>query len=348
MTDSSRTMADILLDSRVEECLAFLEARDGLARQAQGVAGIKKTKALGNFGIAIVMLLLGILASGYGAADVIGKEILPMGPLFLIWGPIMVLGGAYMIFSSLARAATASQIEFQTDVEQLCRDFYSSVFCKKTTDFGTKDDQIVDVCQAIPVPVLEMYRTRGWDALLGKQKGWSESRPIECSRCQKKAEHSETHYTSIPISTKYREEFRDEEPAETQGLIGNLYLRCQSCGIVTCYECVAYSTPKHQRFLCPSCGKGANGWDGLANRWMNVRYAITDQDTDFSLSSVTVDTEPRLADRVLDVTIHLSGSPFGNLSLKNIAFHVEGRWFLATPEPVLSSNRPKEKKGGVS
>ncbi|HOV32530.1 MAG TPA: hypothetical protein PLX23_04125 [Candidatus Hydrogenedens sp.] len=339
MTNPKRTMADILLDSRVEECLAFLESRDGLARQAQGVAEIKKTKALGNFGIAILMLVLGILASGYGAADVIGKEILPMGPLFLIGGPIMVLGGVYMIFSSLVRAATASQIEFQTNLEQLCRDFYLSVFCKKTTDFGTKANQIVDVCQAISLPVLEMYRSRGWDALLGKQKGWSESRPIECSRCQKKAEHSKTHYTSIPIYTKFREEFRHEESAETQHLIRNLYLRCQSCGIVTCYECVAYSTPKHERFLCPSCGKGTNGWDGLADRWMKIRYAITDQDVDFLLSSVTVDTKPRLADRVFDVTIHLRGSPFGKLSLKNIAFHIEGRWFLATLEPVLSNNK---------
>jgi len=329
-------MADILLNSRIEECLAFLAASDGLARQARGVAEIKKTKALGNFGIAIVMVVLGILASAYGIADVFGKERLPMGILFLIGGPIMVLGGAYMILSSLGRAATASQIEFQTDLEQLCRDFYSSVFCKKTTDFGSKDDQIVDVCQAIPVPVLQVYRKRGWDAILGKQKGWSESRPVECSRCQKKAEHSETHYTSIRISTKYREEFRHEEPAETQGLIKSLYLKCQCCGNVVCYECVAYSPQKSQRFLCPSCGRGTNGWDGLANRWMNVRYSKTDQDVEFQLSSAIVDAVPRAADsRVVDVTIHLNGAPFGSLVLANVALNVDGKWFLVSAEPLL-------------
>jgi len=328
-------MTDILLDSRTEECLAFLDTPDGLARQGQGVAQIKKTKALGNFGIAVVMVVLGILASAYGVADVVGKEKLPFGVLFLIGGPIMVLGGAYMILSSLGRAATASQIQFQTDLEQLCRDFYSSVYCKKTTDFGSKDDQIVDVCQAIPVPILEMYRKRGWDALLGKQKGWSESRPVECSRCQKKAEHSETHYTSIPISTKYREEFRHEEPPETQSLIGNLYLKCQSCGIVVCYECIAYSTPKSERFLCPSCGKGTNGWDGLANRWMNVRYSKTDQDVDFQLSSVIVDAVPRSDSRVVDVTIRLNGTPFGSLVLANVALNVDEKWFLVSAEPIL-------------
>ena len=137
------------------------------------------------------------------------------------------------------------------------------------------------------------------------------------------------------MSTKYREEYRNQEPAETQNLIKTLYLKCQGCGSVVYYECVVYLAPKTQRFLCPVCGKATNGWDGLASRWMNLRYSKTDQDVDFSLSSVVVDKVPRSDRRIVDVTIHLSGAPFGKLSLSNVAFNIEEKWFLATPEPLV-------------
>jgi hypothetical protein len=329
-------MRDIVIENRIPEIIGFFDLPDSLTKQSEGVTQIKKSKALGNFGIAIVLIVLGALASIYGIADVFGGKKLPMGVLFLIGGPIMVLGGVYMVFSSTARAATASQVSFATDVETLCRTFYTNALCKKTTDFGSKDDQIVDVCQFIPVPILENYRKSGWDILIGKSKPRSGAQPIGCTQCQKKADHSETHYTSIPVSTKYREEHRSQEPAETQNLIKNLYLKCQSCGSVVCYECVAYAAPRARRFLCPICGKATNGWDGLANRWMNLRHSKTDQDVDFSLSSVVVDQVPRSDRRIVDVTIHLSATPFGTLVLSNVAFNVEDKWFLASPEPILA------------
>jgi len=328
-------MRDILIENRIPEIIGFFDRSESMTKQDEGITQIKKSKALSNFGIASVLIVLGALASIYGIADVFGGKKLPMGVLFLIGGPIMAFGGVYMVFSSLGRAATAAQVRFETDLEQLCRAFYSNVFCKKTTDFGSKDDQIVDVSQFIPVPVLEDYRKSGWGTLIGKRKPRSGGQPVECAQCDKKSEHSETHYSSIPISTKYREEFRHEEPAETQNLIKNLYLKCQGCSSVICYECLAYSAPKTQRFLCPVCGKATNGWDGLASRWMNLRYSKTDQDVDFSLSSVVVDKVPRSDARIVDVTITLSGTPFGKLTLANVAFHIDDKWFLASPEPIL-------------
>jgi len=328
-------MKDVLIEKRVGDLVKYLGDPEGLKKQAEGITQIKKSKALGNLGIAIVLIVLGALASIYGIADIFGGKKLPMGVLFLIGGPIMVLGGVYMVFSSTARAATASQVSFATDLEELCRTFYANVLCKKATDFGSKDDQIVDVCQFIPVPILENYRKSGWNIFIGKSKPRSGAQPIGCTQCQKKADHSETHYTFIPVSTKYREEYRSQESAETQNLIKTLYLKCQDCGSVVCYECVAYSAPKTQRFLCPACGKATNGWDGLASRWMNLRYSKTDQEVDFSLSSVVVDKAPRSDRRIVDVTIHLSGTPFGKLSLANVVFNVDGKWFLATPEPIL-------------
>jgi hypothetical protein len=188
-------MRDILIEKCIPELTSFFGASESLKKQSEGVTQIKKSKALGNLGIAIVLIVLGALASIYGIADVFGGKKLPMGVMFLIGGPIMVLGGVYMVFSSSARAATASQVSFATDLEQLCRIFYANVFCKKTTDFGSKDDQIVDVCQFIPVPILENYRKSGWDTFIGKSKPRSGAQPIKCSQCQKKTDHSETHYT---------------------------------------------------------------------------------------------------------------------------------------------------------
>lgn len=329
-------MRDLLIENRIPKIIEFFDLSESLKKQSEGVTQIKKSKALGNFGIAIVLIVLGALASIYGIADVFGGKKLPMGVLFLIGGPIMVLGGVYMVFSSTSRAATSSQVNFATDLETLCRTFYTNAFCKKTTDFGSKDDQIVDVCQFIPVPILENYRKSGWDTFIGKSKPRSEALPIECSQCQKKADHSETHYTSIPVSTKYSEEYRSEEPAETQNLINSLYLKCQGCSSVVCYECVAYSAPKTQRLLCPVCGNATNGWDGLASRWMNLRYSKTDQDVDFSISSVDIEELPRSEQRLVDVTIRLSGTPFGTLTLSNVALYIDRKWFLASPEPIIA------------
>lgn len=78
-----------------------------------------------------MLIVLGALASIYGIADVFGGKKLPMGVLFLIGGPFMVLGGVYMVFSSTARATTASQVSFASDLESLCRTFYTNVLCRR-------------------------------------------------------------------------------------------------------------------------------------------------------------------------------------------------------------------------
>lgn len=340
-------MKDILIDNRIPDIISFFDRSESITKQAEGITQIKKSKALGNFGIAIVLVVLGALASIYGIADVFGGKKLPLGVLFLIGGPIMLLGGVYMVFSSLGRAAIASQVIFETDLEKLCRTFYANVFCKKTTDFGSKDDQIVDVCQFIPVPILENYRNSGWDTFIGKPKHRSGGQPIECAQCHKKSDNSEAHYTSIPVSTKFREEFRHEEPAETQNLINNLYLKCQDCGTVFCYECVGYSSPKELRYICPVCSKATNGWGGLADRWMNLRYSMAGEDVDFTLTGVELEQTPRSDARIVDVNIRLAGTPFGRLTLSNVAFHIGGKWFLATPEPVLAEPLSSPKRARV-
>jgi hypothetical protein len=323
-------------EKRTVDIIRFFEAPDSITKQSAGIAQIKKRKALGNTGLSVILIVLGVLASIYGIADVFGGKTLPMGVLFLIGGPIAVVGGIIMLFSSLGRAATASQVRFETDLVKLCTTFYSNAFCKRTTDLGSKDNQLVDVCDFIPVIVLDSYKDNGWDKFLGKPKPHSGGTQIECTRCNKKAEHNEINYTSIPVSTKYREEYRNKESGEVQNLINNLYLKCKSCGTVVCYECMRYFVSKELRYLCPTCGKATNGWDGLGERWINLRNGKSDQDVDFSLASINVEQSSRSDSRIVDITIQLNGTPFGRLLLYNVAFNIGGKWFLGTPEPLLS------------
>ena len=246
-------------------------------------------------------------------------------------------------FLSLVRVAKASQVTLDTDLVKTCSKFYSNAFCRKTSDFGAKDDQIVDVCEVIPLPVLNAYKKSGWDKFLGTDKprasGYGKSTPIECARCQKKSADSMESSYDVPILTKYREEFRSKETAETQDLIKNLFLKCEVCGSVICYECLGYMADQTSRFLCPVCGKATNGWSGLASRWMGLRnIRAPDQDVDFSISSLHVDQSPRTDSRIVDVAIHLEGTPFGSLSLSNVALDIGGKWFLASPEPLLAGS----------
>lgn len=179
-------MENLLIENQVRNLMKYLTGPEGLKNQTDGITQIKKSKALGNFGFAILLITLGVLASIYGIADVFGGKNLPMGTLFLIGGPIMLLGGIYMVFYSSSRAVTASKEIFENDLENLCRTFYINVFCKKTTDFGTKENQIVDFCQFIPVPILENYTKSGWNIFIGKPKPRSGGQPITCARCEKK------------------------------------------------------------------------------------------------------------------------------------------------------------------
>lgn len=325
-------MKDVLIESRLSEILRFLEAPDAMKKQRDGLVQMKKSKAYGNMGISVVVFVIGILCFRWG-----------LSALFF-WGGLLIAGfGVIFFILNLYGVAVASQFTFRKDLVETCTYFYYNTFCLKTTDFIGKSDQIVDVCEVIPLPVLNAYKKSGWDKFLGTDKprasGYGKSTPIECARCQKKSADSMESSYDVPILTKYREEFRSKETAETQDLIKNLFLKCKACGSIFCYECLGYMADQTSRFLCPVCGKATNGWGGLADRWMNLRYICApDQDVDFSISSVHIDQSPRTDSRIVDVAIHLEGTPFGSLSLSNVALDIGGKWFLASPEPLLAGS----------
>lgn len=226
-------MKDPLIEKRIGDIVKFLSAPDGFAKQAEGITQIKKSKALGNFGFAIVLIVLGALASIYGIADAFGGKTLPMGVLFLIGGPIVLVGGAYMVFSSLARAATAPQVTFETDLQRLCGAFYTSVFCKKTTDLESKDDQIVDVCQFIPVPILRCYTKRGWKAHAETgDRNHGHASGVKCDSCGR--ESSSTDESEL-----------DHLRANQDRLgIRTIYLECEDCHSQICNQCLGHSSPR--------------------------------------------------------------------------------------------------------
>ena len=332
-TRGQRTnMTDVQIESQLSEILRFFETPDAMKKQNDGIIQIKKSKGYGNIGISVVLFVLGALLMIWG------------GRGLYFWGGLLMAGSSVIFFFlSLVRVAKASQVTLDTDLVKTCSKFYSNAFCRKTSDFGAKDDQIVDVCEVIPVPVLDDYKKSGWLKFLETDKPISDkSIFIECTHCQKKSWDSREAFQDIPVSTKYREEYQSKETAETQNLIKNLFLKCEACGSVICYECLGYRVGKMSRFLCPVCGKATNGWSGLASRWMGLRnMCAPDQDVDFSISSLHADQSPRLDPRIVDVTIRLEGAPFGSLSLSNVALDIGGKWFLASPEPLLAGSRAR-------
>jgi hypothetical protein len=245
-------MEDITIEKQIEDTTMYLADSDVITKQIEGIMQIKRSKALKSIGLAVVFIVLGALLSFYGVADVFTDKKLPMGVLFLIGGPILFVISMGTIISHSARAASASQVNFATDLEDLCRTFYTNAFCKKTTDIESKDDQIVDLCQFFLLRVLQHYNKSEWD---------------------------------------------------------------------------------------PKKAQPVKGWNALAERWMNLRYVITKEDINFTLSSITIDKTPRSDQRIVDVIITLKGTPFGRISFYNVAINIEGKWFIASPEPIR--NKPK-------
>lgn len=252
-------------------------------------------------------------------------------------------------FHRLRTCFKKTSLTLATDIDGLCKDFYFTVFCKKPDldQTQSKVKQILKVCHFIPLPVLQSYEKTGWDTYLEKPKPKLKPEaihPMTCLLCGKKVEHVETALfpeegTKVFGATVIIDVRKDEEVEEKKPFIKSAFLKCQQCGAVVCYECMGYGVPKTQRFLCPTCGMATNGWTGLANRWLRLRNSMIDEKylfKDLSLSSIRVDKTPRSDQRVVDIVVHLTGEHFGEVSFYNIAFSAKGKWFLASPEPILA------------
>lgn len=319
-------MNKLLIENHIDDIIRYLSDPDGLKKQTEGIIKIKRSKAFKNLWLGIVALIIGIVAIILNSFS---------RTWLLLVSLLFILLGCYVVITSMIRASRAPSFKFATDLQELCKTFYFNALCKNPGDLGSKDDHIVDVCQFIPVPVLENYATEGWDMFIASPRPRSASNPLVCTLCSKKAEHRKAYFTSLPINTKLREEYRNKEDEETKNLIKTLYLKCKICGKEFCYECLGYTTYKGYRFICPACGKATNGWKGLGYRWTNLRNAISEKNIDFTLSSVIIEKTPRPDSRVFDLVITLNGQPFSPIHLTNVAINIGEYWFLATPEYLI-------------
>jgi len=156
---------------------------------------------------------------------------------------------------------------------------------------------------------------------------------VECSICQRKSDIANSFYGSIPNSQILN---RKPLPEETKNLINNLYFKCEICGSVFCYTCLlSNSIPAHKQYICPECGNARKGWDGLSDRWNNLRQKLVKEDTNFTISSINIEMYPGYDKHFTDLKIHIKGSPFNSITFYNIAYNLENKMFLLTPEPIV-------------
>lgn len=337
-------MKTLLGNERITSIVEFFDAPDALDKQLRSVKRIRYSEDVGPMiggGILSFVLGLGAVYSfsqpshEFFNVKILDTLLLLMfgASLFgLIVGPILF----FMGLNELKKARRLSMTSFIGDLNELCQLFYTIAFCRKSSASGKKDD-IREVMHFVPIPVLESYTKSGWIAFVGQPKAPSKSaQPMECEVCGKRVEHSIEGQLlgEIPeYANQITDELssKDQETYETSDF-RNRFLKCQNCGYVVCGECIAYSIPKHQVYLCPDCGRATNGWKGLARRWCWVRRPI--EANEFAIH---VDTVPRSDQRVSDITVHIVGIPSGEkVTFSNVALCIDGKWFLATPEPILA------------
>ena len=316
----------ILNDGKVSEVLKYFNQDGGVDKNREFVAGFKKRKAGGNMAMGIGLAVVCVLATIYGVADVFTDARLPFGVLFLIGGPLGFVFSLVVLAKGIGRFAAASNFSYAGSLDELCRQFYSAAFCRAGTDSESREDYLADASHLIPAVVLENYQGDGWTFFEGREEKKSDSVPIKCSACDKAHGHSERTYISVPLN-------EDVEGAKEGKKV--LYLDCTYCGYKICYNCVDNGHPSELRYLCPQCGKASNGMKGLASRWATCRRKASKEDTNFTISEMTVSEGDRINDKAVNIFVTLKGDPYRVKKFRNVAVNIDGSWFLATPEPLV-------------
>jgi len=326
-------MKTTFIEKSLEDTVRYLSSIDILDKQIQEVRKAKRSQSLSKIGGGILSIVIAVGVLGLALSNNFALGMALAGVLFLFFV------GSYFLFSGVTELAKARPVALPTDIDELCRAFYTATFLQGTYR-KAKIDQIMDVWHLIPAPIWQNYTKPGWSILIGKSNPNSTAQPITCILCNKKFEDSKKHLGGIPQSGKVLS--KQDEPQEIQKFIQNGFLKCEYCGWVVCYECSGYEVSDTEHFLCLNCGKATNGQIGLVNRWLDLRRRLKkDMDpniflSDFSLSAISVDKTPRVDQRIFDVVIHLSGTPFGEIAFYNVALCFHGKWFLASPEPILA------------
>lgn len=224
----------------VSDVVCYLESPGYIAEHAEFVARFTRSKAAGNMGFAVLVLVMGVGASAYGIADVFGGYLLPMGVLFLLGGPLLIVVGIVVAARSLAGYLTASRRRPASSVQDACARFYQQAFCKASGDFESKEDQVIRVCHLFPVPVLKAYEVEGgWSALAAR---WEQCRrdAIESAReaCLERVQ-----------CVKCAKELKGLWTSGKHGMANDLSASmCDTCGATVCSGCLGHASK-----ACPRC-----------------------------------------------------------------------------------------------
>jgi len=328
---------------RVQTVIGFFQQPDSSAKQRGVVEAAKMRSIRTGLGCGIAMIAGMALVGFLGWAMWHGNKSPSMGIgviLFFI-GVAGIVDGIRRILKSSFRSPRSSAIEPSKSIQDLCEQHYRAFFCEKSTDIEEMMHRFFDSCHFFPAPVIESYSQEGWALFTAASTPEDKDvKQLHCSTCDKKLEKAiRRDYLSLPIELgDYKGDFkkkygeRSEETIKTD--FKSQIVRCEKCQNTWCLECLFHCTPKEGRYLCPVCGGATYGTEGLAERWARCRQTYSANNIAYTLSDLTVQEKPRSDLRIKDITVNLSGTPFGNAEFKNVALNIEGNWFLVSPEPI--------------
>jgi hypothetical protein len=323
-------MYNLVVENRVKEVLEFLSQPYALSAHRSGAARLAKRELRGGLVFPLLFMIIGAICIIFGLT----------GRSYWIFVGAFGVGVGGWQFSRLLIKLRAFEVKFASDLVQACRAFYLNAYCKEETDFVSKGDQIASVLHLIPLPVLRDYTTKGWRGLSPAAIGGTAKKTaivpngnaLSCETCGKSFPGLKKGGVVVMFDDELAKNEKTRKDLESQFLV------CNHCGLHICYMCCFQSSRKELRLLCPRCGRATYGIYGLGERWKILRNRDGAINREFTLTSVDVQKTQRGEANAFDIVVRLSGTPFGEIAFRNVAVCVDDKWFLATPEPLLSDS----------
>jgi|CXWL01.1.fsa_nt_gi transcription elongation factor Elf1 len=314
-------MYKLVVENRLNEILEFFTRPDAMETQRGEAVSLAKREMRGSAAFALLLIVAGAISVFVGLT---GRT------YWILVGAVGGGMGLWQLFRLLSKMRSF-HVTFESDLVQACRTFYLNAYCKAVTDFDGKEDQIASVLHLVPLPILRGYATEGWSAFtISTTSSAAAENAVSCATCGR---------SFAAAKTRGFLHIYDDELAKGEGIRKDLesqFLVCQHCGLQACYMCLFRSGPKELRLICPRCGRATCGIQGITERWKVLRNLSGTINPDCTLASVDVSETGRSETNVVDVVVRLSGTPFGEITFRNAAIHVDDKWFLATPEPLVA------------
>jgi hypothetical protein len=160
-------------EQEIAEALSFFEKPNALAEQQEFVARFKRKAAQGY---AILLLVVSPLAFPFAYVLYLFYLSMPKTSprgivLFaavsiLIGAVVAILSGLYRLFQAYSRPVDVHQ---KRSLEDICLAFYEKAYLEKESPltFKFKEHQLMEVCEAFPIPVLKKYE-RKWSEVANR------------------------------------------------------------------------------------------------------------------------------------------------------------------------------------